>query len=176
MTAKKFYDWQTAGGTDDVMRLVDCLERSDISWCAIGGIAVNHWADEPMVTQDVDFVVTTDSIGKAVSTLEAAGFVAETFDWSINFKGASRVSLQLSTEEFYKDFPSRSAPADVHGILLRVASLQDTLAGKIKAWSTPDRRQSKRIKDLGDISRLVESHPALWSRLPSNLQQQIEQP
>ena len=24
MTAKKFYDWQTAGGTDDVMRLVNC--------------------------------------------------------------------------------------------------------------------------------------------------------
>jgi hypothetical protein len=25
MTPKKFYDWQTAGGTDEVMRLVDCL-------------------------------------------------------------------------------------------------------------------------------------------------------
>jgi hypothetical protein len=30
MTAKKFYDWQTAGGADDVMRLVDCLERAGI--------------------------------------------------------------------------------------------------------------------------------------------------
>jgi hypothetical protein len=55
VTAKQFYDWQTAGGTDDVMRLVDCLERADIPWCAIGGVAVNHWADEPMVTQDVGF-------------------------------------------------------------------------------------------------------------------------
>jgi hypothetical protein len=27
MTVKKFYDWQTVGGTDDVIRLVDCLER-----------------------------------------------------------------------------------------------------------------------------------------------------
>lgn len=42
MTAKRFYDWQTAGGTDDVMRLVDALEGADIRWCAIGGIAVNH--------------------------------------------------------------------------------------------------------------------------------------
>lgn len=31
MTPKQFYDWQTAGGTDDVMRLVDCLERSEIA-------------------------------------------------------------------------------------------------------------------------------------------------
>jgi len=57
MTPKQFYDWQTAGGTDDVMRLVDCLERADLAWCAIGGIAVNHWAAEAMVTQDIDFVV-----------------------------------------------------------------------------------------------------------------------
>jgi hypothetical protein len=30
MTAKQFFDRQTAGGTDDVMRLVDCLERADL--------------------------------------------------------------------------------------------------------------------------------------------------
>jgi hypothetical protein len=50
MTSKQFYDRQTAGGTDDVMRLVDCLERADTEWCAIGGIAVNHWAAEPTMT------------------------------------------------------------------------------------------------------------------------------
>ena len=44
MTAKQFYDWQTVGGTDDVMRVVDCLERADIPWGSIGGIAVNQWA------------------------------------------------------------------------------------------------------------------------------------
>ncbi len=176
MTAKRFYDWQTAGGTDDVMRLVSCLERADITWCAIGGVAVNHWADEPMVTQDVDFVVATESIQSTISTLETDGFTSKAFEWSINFTGSSRVSIQLSTEDFYKDFPSRAVPADVHGILLRVASLEDTLSGKIKAWSAPERRQSKRIKDLGDISRLVEAHPHLWTNLPLQLKTLIDNP
>ena len=176
MTAKKFYDWQTVGGTDDVMRLVDCLERSDIQWCAIGGVAVNHWAAEPMVTQDVDFVVATDAIDRTVGILEEAGFRSEKFQWSINFKGHSKVSLQLSTEDFYRDFPKRAFPADVHGILLRVASLDDTLQGKIKAWSDAKRRQSKRIKDLGDIARLIETHPGLWGLLTDDLKQQIEHP
>jgi hypothetical protein len=36
----------------------------------------------------------------------------------------------MSTEVFYKDFPQRSVPADIHGILMRVASLEDTLRGK----------------------------------------------
>ena len=169
MTPKRFYDWQTAGGTDDVMRLVDCLERADISWCAIGDVAVNHWADEPMVTQDVDFVVATESVELSKKRLEEAGFKAERFRWSINFRGHSRVSVQLSTEDFYKDYPSRSVPADIHGILMRVASLEDTLRGKIKAWRDADRRQSKKFKDLGDIARLVESHPQLWELLDTDL-------
>jgi len=176
MTAKQFYDWQTAGGTDDVMRLVDCLERADVAWCAIGGVAVNHWAAQPMVTQDVDFVVVSDSVDRAVTALEEAGFRSERFEWSVNFQGRSAISLQLSTEEFYSEFPSRAVPADVHGILLRVAALEDTLRGKIRAWSDSTRRQSKRIKDLADIARLVESHPHLWSALTDGLKQQVQRP
>jgi hypothetical protein len=176
MTAKQFYDWQTSGGTDDVMRLVDSLERADITWCAIGGVAVNHWAEQPMVTQDVDFVVASDSIERTVSLLEKAGFRSEKFEWSVNFQGRSAVSIQLSTEDFYRDFPSRSVPADVHGILMRVASLEDTLKGKIKAWSEPERRQSKRIKDLADIARLVEAHPHVWDLLTDELKKQVRRP
>ena len=176
MTAKQFVDWQTAGGTNDVMRLVDCLERADIAWCAIGGVAVNHWAAEPMVTQDVDFVVATDAVERTISLLEDAGFRSERFEWSVNFKGQSHVTIQLSTEEFYRDFPSRAVPADVHGILLRVASLEDALQGKIRAWSDTSRRQSKRIKDLGDIARLVEAHPRLWDALTDELKQQLQPP
>lgn len=176
MTDKRFYDWQTAGGTDDVMRFVDCLERADIPWCAIGGVAVNHWADEPMVTRDVDFVVTVEAIEKTVKILEAEGFKPTRFEWSINFQGGSRVSIQLSTEELYHSFPSRSVPADIFGILMRVASLEDTLAGKIEAWRDSNHRQSKRTKDLGDIIRLVEAHPQLWKTLPRDLKDQVEKP
>ncbi|HNR29878.1 MAG TPA: nucleotidyl transferase AbiEii/AbiGii toxin family protein [Candidatus Hydrogenedentes bacterium] len=176
MTAKQFFDWQTSGGTNDVMRLVDCLERADVAWCAIDGVAVNHWAEHPIVTQDVDIVVAADAIARAVSALEAAGFRSERFDWSVNFQGHSAVSIQLSTEDFYRDFPSRAVAADVHGILLRVAALEDTFRGKIKAWSEPSRRQSKRIKDLADIARLVETHPRLWDALTDDLKQQIARP
>jgi hypothetical protein len=176
MTSKQFYDWQTSGGTNDVMKLVDCLERADVAWCVIGGVAVNHWAEQPMVTQDVDIVVASDAIERVISFLEEAGFGCERFAWSINFKGRSAVSIQLSTEDFYRDFPSRSVPADVHGILLRVASLEDTFRGKMKAWSEPERRQSKRIKDLADIVRLVEAHPDLWNLLTDDLKRQVQPP
>jgi hypothetical protein len=173
MTGKQFYDWQTSGGTNDVMRLVDCLERADVAWCVIGGVAVNHWAQQTMVTQDVDFVVAAESVERTVSLLAEAGFRPERFEWSVNFKGHSAVSIQLSTEDFYRDFPSRAVAADVNGILLRVACLEDTLRGKIKAYSEPGRRQSKRLKDLTDIARLVEAHPHLRDMLPDELKKQV---
>ncbi|MCC5849732.1 MAG: nucleotidyl transferase AbiEii/AbiGii toxin family protein [Verrucomicrobia bacterium] len=176
MTSKQFFDWQTSGGTDDVMKLVHVLERADLDWCVIGGVAVNHWAKHPMVTQDVDLVVATESVDKAVSLLEKEGFHVERFPWSINFRGHSAVSLQISTESFYHEYPARSVAADVHGILLRVASLEDTLRGKIKAWSEKQRRQSKRLKDLADIARLIEAHPKLWQLLPKEIAEQIDEP
>jgi hypothetical protein len=176
MTKRQFYDWQTAGGADDVMRMVDALERAELLWCAIGGVAVNHWAKEPLVTRDVDFVVASADIDKAVAALSAAGFTVERHAWSVNFSGKSSVSLQLSTEAFYREFPARAVAADVHGILMRIATLEDTLAGKIAAFADPQRRQSKRFKDLADIARLVEAYPQFWARLPPEIQRQVEKP
>ena len=147
-------------------------EEAYVQW--IRRVAVNHWAAEAMVTQDVDFVVAAESVDLATRLLEEAGFRSERFPWSINFRGRSKVSIQLRTEDFYKNYPSRSVPADIHGILMRVASLEDTLRGKIKAWRDTEKRQSKRLKDLGDIARLVESHPYLWELLDPDLKEIIQ--
>jgi hypothetical protein len=128
------------------------------------------------VFEDVDLVVALDDVDRSVGLLEQAGFKSERFPWSVNLKGRSAVSVQLSTEEFYRDFPNRAVPADVHGILLRVACLADTLVGKIKAWGEPTRRQSKQAKDFTDIVRLVEAHPHLWETLTPALKALVNKP
>lgn len=174
MTMRQYYDWQTAGGADDVMRLTAVLEQREIPWCMIGGLAVNHWAEEPMATADVGIVIATERVEEAVAALIEVGFKAKRFDWSINLTGSSKVSVQISTEAFYREFTGRSVPADVHGILMRVASLTDTLAGKIKAFNTPERRASKRQKDLADIARLLESHPQLRAKVPEAILAKLE--
>ena len=174
MTLRQFYDWQTLGGAKDVSRLVAALEEREISWCMIGGLAVNHWAMEPMTTADVDIVIVADRIEEAAETLKILGFSEKRFQWSINYKGESKVSIQISTEEMYLDFPKRSVPANIHGILMRVASLEDTLKGKIAAYEEPQRRPSKRQKDLADISRLLESHPSIKDLIPQPIYDRLE--
>jgi hypothetical protein len=112
-------------------------------------------------------------VDEAVQVLIEAGFTAKRFAWSVNLKGTSKLSLQISTDDIYREFPSRSVAADVHGILMRVASLKDTLSGKIAAWRDQQRRPSKRRKDLLDIMRLVEGHPELAADLPPDLAAQM---
>jgi hypothetical protein len=169
MTLRQFYDWQTMGGAKDVSRLVAALEEREISWCMIRGLAVNHWAEEPMATADVDIVIIADKIEEAAGAMKELGFSEKRFQWSINFKGESNVSIQISTEEMYLDFPKHSVPANVHGILMRVASLEDTLAGKLAAYEEPQRRPTKKLKDILDIGRLVEAHPELLAKLPIDI-------
>ena len=173
MTQKAFYDWQTAGGGGDVTHLISVLERLDLPWCVIGGLAVNHWAAEPVVTADVDLVIALDRMDEAVNALAAEEFVSERHAWSINLRGKSKVSIQISTEELYRDFPTRAVAADVWGILMRVATLEDTLQGKLAAYVDPARRPSKRQKDLLDILRLVEAHPAIEAQLPEVVRQRL---
>ena len=174
MTERQFYDWQTAGGGGDVLRLVEVLERLEIPWCMIGGLAVNYWAEEPLATADVDVVVAAERVDEAVTELVATGFQAKRFEWSVNLKGSSKISMQISTDEMYREFPSRSVAADVHGILMRVASLEDTLAGKIVAWRDERRRPSKRQKDLLDIMRLMEAHSELKTTLPPDVAAKLD--
>jgi hypothetical protein len=174
MTLRQFYDWQTEGGAKDVSRLVAALEEREIPWCMIGGLAVNHWALEPMTTADVDLVIVSDKVEEAAETLRSLGFTEKRFQWSINFKGESKVSIQVSTEKMYLDFPERSIGATVHGILMRVASLEDTLKGKIAAYEEPARRPSKRQKDLADIARLLEAHPDIKHLIPQSIYDKLE--
>lgn len=175
MTNRQFYSWQTDGGADDVVRLVALLEQQGCPWCMIGGLAVNHWALEPMVTKDVDLVIATENVAAACAALAAAGYEVKQFPFSINCQGSSKLSIQLSTDAMYQAFPARSVPADIHGILMRVACLEDTLAGKLAAYNDRQRRPSKRQKDLTDIARLVEAHPELEPLIPVSLLTRIRE-
>lgn len=175
MNERQFFDWQTLGGGNDVERLVEVLDRSGAAWCMIGGLAVNHWADEPMATADVDIVIGAADVDRCVEALEQVGFRAERFEWSVNLQGQSVVSVQISTDCFYRDFPKRAIQAVVHGIRMRVACREDTLAGKLAAWKDPQRRASKRQKDLLDIMRLVESDLRLLNQIPEPQRTEIEQ-
>ena len=55
-----------------------------------------------------------------------------------------------------------------------LASLEDTLQGKLLAWRDAQRRPSKRQKDLADIARLLEAHPEIAHLIPPEVDERLK--
>lgn len=79
------------------------------------------------------------------------------------------LAILHQTDARYADFPEWAQTQEVLGLALPVASLEDTLQGKVWAASDPERRASKRQKDLADIARLIEAYPAPRARVSAEL-------
>lgn len=64
--------------------------------------------------------------------------------------------------------------AEVLGVRVKIACLEDVTQGKLWAYGDPRRRLSKRKKDELDLIRLAEAHPKLQSLYPVELREQID--
>ena len=101
------------------------------------------------------------------SALAGSGFSLQTFPHSVNAKRAdSQLSLQLTTDARYQDFPARASLREVLGLKVPVAALEDVVQGKIWAWQDKERRVTKRKKDELDLLRLAEAYPHLAIAAP----------
>src|SRR5207249_4397614 len=158
----------TLDRTDFLERLLGILSERSIPYCIIGGQAVNAYA-EPVVSLDLDVVVAVDRMADTIKALSES-FTVERFPHSLNVSAkGSDLRVQLQTDPSYASFVGRARPGVVLGIEVPVAHIDDVLQGKIWAAQDPERRPSKRLKDLADIARLLESHPELRSRVPADI-------
>ena len=174
MTGKTFLNSVANGETDIVQVLLSILQQTGSTYCVIGGLGVNAYA-EPVVSLDLDLVVVSDHMADIRSVAEAQGMKVEEFEHSVNLSIAgSDLRIQLQTDSRYQDFLSRREQRDILGYSMSVASLQDILHGKVWAYSDEARRKSKRQKDLADIMRLVEAHPELRTQLPPKIISQLD--
>ncbi len=173
MTNKEFFHALTNGKKDILYIFIDALSAADVEYCVIGGLAVNAYA-EPVVSLDLDIVVTTNRI-EAVCEIVAGHFKIEHFAHSVNLTPHdSDVRIQLQTDHRYQDFMGRATTHTVLGYEMKVASVEDVLQGKLWAYLDKQRRMSKRQKDLADIFRLAETHPYLIDYLPDSVRKMLE--
>ena len=141
------------------------LEQRGVRYCVIGGQAVNAYV-EPLVSLDLDLVVAAEELGSVEAAL-GERFKVERFAHSVKASmSGSLLRVQIQTDPRYESFLERASGRQVLGVCLPVAAIEDVLQGKIWAAQDPERRASKRRKDLLDIERIVESRPDLRSRVP----------
>jgi hypothetical protein len=168
MRAAAFWKTVTLDHSNFLESLIALFKDHGIRYCVIGGQGVNAYV-EPLVSLDLDLVIAVEQLAQAEALLKPR-YEVERFPPGLNISAAgSELRVQLQTDPRYFEFVKRAAGRDVLGIRLPVASLEDVLQGKVWAASDPDRRSSKRRKDLLDIERIVESYPHLRERVPRDI-------
>lgn len=173
MTKKEFLNRVANSKRDIIEELISTLEEKAISYCIIGGLAVNAYV-EPVVTLDIDIVIISEKIDVFLKKVERQGYEIRRFAHSINLeKRGSDLRIQIQLDQRYFNFIKRAQKKAVLGYRLMVATLEDVLQGKIWAYMDKERRPTKRQKDLLDILRIVESYPELIKNLPLEIKERI---
>jgi hypothetical protein len=149
-------------------RLISLLAEKGVSYCVIGGQAVNAYV-EPLVSLDLDLAVASQAIG-GLEPMLAPSFKVERFAHSLNVSAAgSDLRVQFQLDPRYSEFVPRASERELLGMRLPVAALEDVLRGKVWAALDAARRPSKRQKDLADVARLLEAYPQLRAQVPAEL-------
>lgn len=173
MQALTFWKTVTMDTANLLETLIAFLREQGVRFCVIGGQAVNAYA-EPLVSLDLDLAVAVESLEDLEKRL-AERFTVKRFPHSLNVSlPGSDLRVQIQTDARYQPFVERAIEADVLGIRLPVAQLEDVLQGKIWAALDPEQRGSKRQKDLADIARLLERYPPLRQRVPPEILARLE--
>lgn len=173
METLAFYKAVTMDKVDLAERIIAFLEKNSVRFCLIGGQAVNAYV-EPLVSLDLDIAVAAEDLQR-VSALLERDFPTSRFPHSLNIgEAGSGLRVQIQMDPRYGDFVGRSTRRDVLGMELPVAALEDVFQGKVWAASDPQRRASKRQKDLADIARLIEKYPSLREKTPVEILSRLE--
>ena len=173
MTKKEFINRVSDSKEDIIQKLLDILNEQKIDYCIIGGLAVNAYV-EPVISLDLDIVIATNDLKRLEKAVKNI-FSIERFTHSINLSSnRSKLRIQIQIDKQYQPFIKRAVRKDVMDYVMKVAVVEDVLQGKIWAYTDPERRVSKRQKDLADIYRLIECFPELKSHLPDSLKKVID--
>jgi hypothetical protein len=168
MQALTFWKTITMDRSNLLEEFFALLKEHEIRFCVIGGQAVNAYA-EPLVGLDLDLVVAVDQLEKIESLLGAHFDIKRSLHHMNITMPESDLGIQIQTDERYNSFVESSVEKSNLGLSLPVASVEDVFQGKIWAALDPDRRGSKRQKDLADIARIIENYPELRPRVPPEL-------
>jgi hypothetical protein len=168
MQALTFWKTITMTYENQLETFLSLLKENQIEFCVIGGQAVNAYV-EPLVSLDLDLAVLVEQLDQLESIL-AQNYRLTRFPHSLNLMlPGSDLRVQIQTDRRYGHFVEKAQWKEVLGLVMPVARIEDILLGKIWAIQDPDRRASKRQKDLADIARILESYPRLKQQVPGEV-------
>jgi hypothetical protein len=138
---------------ETVKRVLETLDKNQVPYAVIGGLAVSHHA-VPRLTQDVDLIVPAEAMGQ-IRALFPNGYQRGTAVVEVYEIDGTRVDFLPAKLRYEREVVNQAVSGNIGDVSARIASIRDLLLLKMfAAGSRPvlgDRKQ-----DEADITRLLE--------------------
>lgn len=139
--------------------VIAALNAAGIVCVLMGTHGINVYRDQARATQDVDILVTKRDIRKAVRTLKESFPYLETAENSAVVRFIDPVT-QKAVIDLMKPTSEGIRIAFRHAVAIgkshRIPDLEMAIVSKFLAMIAPNRKQSKRLIDAGDLTNMVE--------------------
>jgi hypothetical protein len=138
---------------DTVKRVLETLEKNQVPYAVIGGLAVSHHA-VPRLTHDVDLIVPAEVMGR-IRSLFAGCYQRGTAVVEVYEIDGTRVDFLPAKLRYEREALAKAVPGTIGEISARIVAVRDLLLLKMFAASSRpvlgDRKQ-----DEADITRLLD--------------------
>ncbi len=142
---------------EGVKEILHRLNENGIRYALIGALACSEYAP-PRATQDVDFVVLAEDVGK-VRQLFPHCFLGGTAIAGIYEHEGTKFDIQPAKRRALIAVVENAISSSFSGEPVRVATLQDLIF--LKLWSAGERPElGKKLQDQTDLANLLEHNSA----------------
>ena len=103
----------------------EALKASGVEFALVGGLALDHYADEPRFTRDIDFVGAAEAWKSAVRAIRAAGFTHGKVDemlTQLENRDGVRVDLLFGVGDPEESARATAKRQKVLGVMVPVAA------------------------------------------------------
>ncbi len=138
---------------ETVKRVLETLDRNQIPYAVIGGLAVAHHA-VPRLTLDLDLVVRQEDMGR-IRALFPGCYQRGTAVVEVYYIGTTRVDLLPAKLRYQREVLRAAVPGQIEGTSAKVASVRDLLL--LKMFAAPNRPDlGARKQDEADIVQVLQ--------------------
>jgi hypothetical protein len=145
--------------------LIRVLNAAKISFVLVGSYGIAGWRKESRATEDVDVVVTTRQLKKAVKALGAAFPRLEAVDLPVVIRLRDRetqdvlIDVMKPLQQPYCEVFKHTHKEQMGGQSYRVPSLEMAIAMKFAAMTSLYRADEDKFQDAHDFILLVKNNP-----------------
>lgn len=145
--------------------VIRILNDAKVSFVLAGAHALAGWTKKPRATEDVDVVVATRHLKKAVRALLAAYPDLEPRDFEVVTRFVDRHSQEVAidvmkpNQQLFRVIFKNAVKITSQGQTYRIPTLEMALAMKFAAMVSPHRKDSLKYKDAHDFMTMVEASP-----------------